>query len=238
MQADLRSFLPKSMKSLVRSTRANLDIKLDFSKFGRLYRKYRNHTMIPKPLYVENLRVAEMTLPLDGDVVECGTWRGGMAAGVAEVLGTSKKYFLFDSFEGLPPAKEVDGHEAIAWQNDTQSSNYFDNCAADVSYAATAMAMAGVNYECIKGWFENTVPGNTLVKISLLRLDGDWYESTMTCLVHLYPKVVKGGYVIIDDYAVWDGCSRAVHDFLSSIKSKSRIHCGPRGVAYIIKLDD
>jgi hypothetical protein len=50
--------------------------------------------------------------------------------------------------------------------------------------------------------------------IAVLRLDADWYESTITCLTHLYPHIAPGGIVIIDDYKEWDGCARAVHEFL------------------------
>jgi len=60
----------------------------------------------------------------------------------------------------------------------------------------------------------------------------------MICLKHFYPKVATGGVIIIDDYPTWDGCSRAVHDYLSEIKSQSRISRGVKyGVAYIIKND-
>jgi O-methyltransferase len=74
-------------------------------------------------------------------------------------------------------------------------------------------------------------------EIALLRLDGDWYESTMDCLKYLFPKVVQKGIIIIDDYFTWEGCSKAVHDYLSSIKSTSRIYTSPGGVCYIIKQD-
>jgi O-methyltransferase len=96
----------------------------------------------------------------------------------------------------------------------------------------------GVENKCIQGWFDQTVPiFNDSNEISLLRLDGDWYDSTMVCLVHLFPKVVKGGIIILDDYYTWDGCSRAVHDYLSDIKTSSRIFTSEKGVCYIVKAD-
>ena len=50
-------------------------------------------------------------------------------------------------------------------------------------------------------------------QIAILRLDGDWYASTMICLEYLYDRVVSGGFVIIDDYGCYDGCRKAVDEF-------------------------
>ena len=98
------------------------------------------------------------------------------------------------------------------------------------------MNMASANFECVKGWFDNTIPGfNKINSIALLRLDADWYDSTMVCLKHFYPKVAENGIILIDDYYTWMGCSRAVHDYLSSVKSASRVFRSPAGVAYLIK---
>lgn len=203
-----------------------------------VYEKYSAFTMVKKDHYLDNLELVQNVLPLAGDVVECGVWRGGMIAGIAEILGKNRTYYLFDSFEGLPEAKEIDGASAIAWQKNTGGEMYFDNCSAEMSFAEKAMKKAGVTFRCIKGWFDQTVPVfNKTNKIALLRLDGDWYDSTMVCLKHLYPKVLKGGIIIIDDYYTWDGCSRAVHDYLSEIKSVSRISSTARGICYIVKMD-
>jgi len=69
----------------------------------------------------------------------------------------------------------------------------------------------------------------------LLRLDSDWYESTKQCLENLFDLVVDGGLVIIDDYYVWDGCARAVHDFLSKRGSLCKLQQSRGGVSFIIK---
>ena len=99
------------------------------------------------------------------------------------------------------------------------------------------MALTNTRFDCVKGWFSDTVPHHPNQPIALLRLDGDWYDSTMVCLQNLYPKVVTGGIIIIDDYYSWDGCSKAVHDYLSSIQSVSRILTGFNRIAYIVKKD-
>ena len=211
------------------------DYRNKINKYSKFYFKNKKYTMIDKKTYINNLKIAEKAKKIDGDIVECGVWRGGMIAGIAELIGAKSKYFLYDSFEGLPEAKEIDGQSALNWQNDVGGEHYYDNCKAEINYANEAMSTTGVDFELIKGWFDATVPSNKHDKISLLRLDADWYDSTMICLQHLFPKVVKGGIIIIDDYYVWEGCSKAVHDYLSEIKSNCRIYQMDNRVAYIIK---
>ena len=74
--------------------------------------------------------------------------------------------------------------------------------------------------------------------IAVLRLDGDWYDSTMLCLEHLLPLAVPGGLMLIDDYYTWDGCARAVHDYLSREQAAERIEKTSGGVAYIVRRSD
>ena len=193
--------------------------------------------MIKEQTFKENLKlVLQLPSNVNGDIVECGVWRGGMSAGIASLLGNKHKYYLFDSFEGLPEAKNIDGQAAIAWQNNKNSDEYYDNCKAEIDFAQKAMTLSGCDFEIIKGWFSDTLQLYTsLSKIAILRLDGDWYDSTMECLVNLFPKVADGGYIIIDDYFSWDGCAKAVHDYLSQTKSSCRIHTSKGGVCYLIK---
>lgn len=65
----------------------------------------------------------------------------------------------------------------------------------------------------LEGWFRDTLPTAPVDKLSVLRLDGDLYESTMDGLVNLYPKVSPGGFVIVDDYGNIQACKAAVHDY-------------------------
>ena len=202
--------LPSSIRILLaRSLRA--------LQYRGLHRKYRDFTMAPAAPFWRNLLIANETRHVDGCVVECGVWRGGMSAALAEVLGPDRHYFLFDSFEGLPPAGSEDGDRAKAWQEDTSSATYFDNCRAPVEFAERAMQMSGARkYTIVKGWFEQTLPAfSPPAPIAILRLDGDWYQSTLVALEALFQHLAPGGIVIMDDYYAWDGCSRAVHDFLS-----------------------
>lgn len=205
-------------------------------KYFFILMRFRAFTMVPHISYFHNLKIASEIRNKKGSVVECGTWKGGMIAGIAQVMGADHEYYLFDSYEGLPPVTEKDGESAAAWQNNVSSGLFYDNCLASVNDARSAMSKAGINApNIIKGWFEDTLPGIEIPGgIALLRMDGDWYDSTMQILKNLFPQVLPGGLIIIDDYYTWDGCTRAVHDYLSEEKRSERIQSF-HGVCYIIK---
>jgi O-methyltransferase len=200
-----------------------------------VYEKYAAFTMIPQSDFILNLQLAETVSSVDGAVVECGVWRGGMIAGIAEVLGSSREYVLCDSFQGLPEAQPIDGHAALVWQSNTRGPNYHDNCAAPEEVARAAMAFSPAQrIQVVAGWFEKTLPGVRIDNgIALLRLDADWYESTIACLENLYDQVVPGGIVIVDDYYTWDGCARAVHDFLARRKVTVRVRQWASAICYL-----
>jgi O-methyltransferase len=125
----------------------------------------------------------------------------------------------------LPPAQDVDGKAAIDWQQAKNAPGYHDNCSAGPEFAERAMRLAGIeSFHLKKGWFEQTLPAfKPPAPIALLRLDGDWYDSTMVCLSHLFDFVTPGGLILLDDYYTWDGCARALHDFLSRRSAVERI---------------
>lgn len=205
--------------------------------FNNLYVKYKNFSVIPKDTFIENLYLCKRFSAVDGCVVECGVWKGGMVAAIAEIMSSHRQYYLFDSFDGLPPAQEIDGEAAKAWQKDTSSPWYFDNCRVEIEFAEKAMQLSGAKrYQLIKGWFSETLANfSPNQQIAVLRLDSDWYNSTMQCLNGLYKYVVKGGLIIIDDYYTWDGCAKAVHEFLSINQLPDKIYQSSKGVCYIVK---
>jgi O-methyltransferase len=185
--------------------------------FRKIFRKFREFTMVPENTYIANLHLAAQVRRVPGDIVECGTWRGGMIAGIADVLGADRHYRLFDSFEGLPLAKEIDGEAALAWQRDTSGPNYFNNCRASEDEAKRAMSLsAGKRYTIVKGWFNQTLSTVGAGPIALLRMDADWYESTKEILDNLGHCVVPGGLIIVDDYYSFEGCTRAVNEFAAA----------------------
>jgi len=237
-----RVFFKRVLHSLgydiTKITKEALESKKKYNQYNTLFEKYSNYTMIPQTTFIKNLELCEIITSGEGAVVECGVWRGGMIAAISELLGSnSKEYHLFDSFEGLPLAKDIDGKEAIEWQNNKESPFYYDNCKAEKDLAEQAMRLAKcVNFQIHKGWFDNNMR-NIIFKngIDILRLDADWYESVMICLENLFPKINIGGALLIDDYYTWEGCSKAVHDYLSKYKLPYRIKQYDKLLAYIIK---
>ena len=214
----------------------DLAIRIRERRFYDTYKHFRGYTMIRPYEYVANLKLARQAASVPGAIVECGTWKGGMIAGIAELFGKDRDYFLFDSFEGLPKVEPVDGPAAKQWQEATDSPRYFNNCTASEEDAATAMSLANVtNANLVKGWFEDTLPQATFPNgIAVLRMDADWYKSTYQILSSLFPVVNENGLILIDDYYIWDGCSKAVHDYLSEHKRPERIS-SYRGVCFINK---
>lgn len=121
-------------------------------------------------------------------------------------------------------------------QLNTESPNFYDNCTASEIDAARAMSLAGIrDATLVKGWFENTLPLATFPNgIAILRMDADWYKSTYQILESLFPFLNENGLIVIDDYFLWDGCSRAVHDYLSENDLAERID-SHSGVCFIRK---
>lgn len=209
----------------------------EYTKYLRIYKEFADFTMIPRDTYIKNLILCESFLNKTGAVVECGVWRGGMIAGIARLFSDDRQYYLFDSFEGLPQAQDIDGKAIKTWQANKTSPAYYDNCKAEESFAQEAMKRSGAkNFHIKRGWFDKTMPDfPPEQQIAILRIDADLYDSTLLCLKNLYKYVAKGGCIIIDDYYTWEGCSKAVHDFLSQSKSADRIYQYYNDVCFIAK---
>ena len=63
---------------------------------------------------------------------------------------------------------------------------------------------------------EDTLPAAAPDTIALLRLDTDWYESTAHELRHLYPRLSRGGILLVDDYGHWSGARKAVDEYFGA----------------------
>lgn len=167
---------------------------------------------------------------IEGDVVECGVWKGGSMMAVAYALqklsNTKRNLYLFDTYEGMsqPTDKDVahfnvDAQTLLNSENETEREAY-------VCYAAIEEVkenLRSTNYPTgklhfVKGKVEDTIPESAPNKIALLRLDTDWYESTRHELEHLFPRLVPGGVIIIDDYGYWKGCRQATDEYLKNYK--------------------
>jgi O-methyltransferase len=150
-----------------------------------------------------------------GDVIEVGVWRGGATIFMRAVLRmcgeSNRRVWVADSFEGLPPpdparypADAGDAH----WQLPELAVSL-----AEVKANFDRYGMLDRQVRFLPGWFRDTLPTAPIDALALLRIDGDMYESTMVALRALYPKVSRGGYVIIDDYGALQSCRQAVDDF-------------------------
>lgn len=152
------------------------------------------------------------TKDIDGDFIETGVWMGGMcilAKSVYDELGLNKKVFVADSFEGLPKPDPKYPHD----NGDTHYlSEYLKVSINKVKDNFSIFNCLDENVIFLKGWFKDTLNTDKIEKLSILRLDGDMYESTWDSLNSLYHKLSSGGYCIIDDY-LHKGCKEAVNDF-------------------------
>lgn len=185
---------------------------------------------------------------VQGAIVECGVWKGG-AVGLAALAlkgidpSPRRALHLFDAFDDIcAPDPTVDGERAIQEFPDARPREAGERPVA-VAGAYDAIGGHGTVEGCRDlierrigypsglvhyhvGWFQDTLPkvAPTIGPIAVLRLDGDWYASTMVCLEHLYDLVEPGGFVIVDDYGAYEGCRRAVDEFLAARQQRPFLH--------------
>jgi O-methyltransferase len=174
---------------------------------------------------------------IEGEIVECGVWRGGSMQAIARVLAargdTSRELHLFDTFEGMPPPGAEDvkhGGPPAAQLLRERPRTHNVWAVADLEDVRAGMARVPYPAERIHyhpGLVEDTIPGAAPERIALLRLDTDWYASTRHELEHLYDRVSSGGVVIIDDYDYWDGSRKAVDEFMAA--TGARLLLAPMG---------
>ena len=186
-----------------------------------------------------------ITNNIDGDIVEIGVWRGGsmlaMLLSLEELNSTDRKIHLYDTFDGMTEPTEYDVMHGVSALDFTKA-HYNTN---DIS------VMCKVTIDEVKNNIQtncnypkeliNYHKGDILKtdffpdKISVLRLDTDWYESTKFELDNFYDRVSIGGIVIIDDYGCWDGARKAVHEFLDSRHISVNLIDATHGAVFFVK---
>ena len=171
-----------------------------------------------------------------GDFAECGVWRGGsvlaMVMALQELGDEGRRIRLYDTFEGMtrPSERDVSRFDAPALEHWDESGRrmtpwapLFDPDVVDEAGVREVVLSTGYpaeNLEFVAGPVEETLPDRAPRELALLRLDTDWYESTRHELVHLYPRLVDGGVLIVDDYGHWEGCRRAVDEYFDEEGSR------------------
>jgi hypothetical protein len=186
------------------------------SKFGRLYDLVQPYSMLSyarlRALYAAVCHIAKSGVP--GDVVECGTARGGSAAlmGLAlKEVDHSRHLWVYDTFQGLPAPTLEDPDYHIA-------KHFTGTCRGqleDVTQLFDRLSISSFSH-CVKGMFQETLPLTEVKAVAVLHVDGDWYDSVLTCLECLWERVTPGGIVQIDDYGHWEGARKAVNEFFAS----------------------
>jgi hypothetical protein len=192
-----------------------------------VYLKVREFTLLSLERIVANIRAIDYVLRrnIPGAVVECGIWRGGstMAMALASVEHP-RDLWMYDTFSGMTDPTEVDidfrGKSAsIRMREDARKDRSVRgsvHCFASLEDVRANMQSTGYPTEMlrfIEGPVEKTIPENLPETIALMRIDTDWYESTRHELEHLFPRLVPGGVLIIDDYGSWKGSKKAVDEF-------------------------
>ena len=198
-----------------------------------LFLKVRPFTMVSYERLENAYELAEdiEKRKIAGAFVECGVWKGGAAAVVAVVAAKKeekRQLWLFDSFEGLPEPTPQDGVRAKEYAGGRTSGTLasIGKCVGPLQDVQQLffhkLRLSGDTVHIEQGWFQDTLAAakERVGSIALLRMDADWYESTRCILENLFDNVVAGGYVIIDDYYCWEGCKKAVDEFLA----KRNIH--------------
>jgi len=214
------------MGYLVIKNKLPSDIESD-EEFISVLEKCKDYTMVAADrsyaLFEAVKYVVGAAVP--GDFVECGVWRGGQSMLVAHTLIKLNQFdrtlWLFDTFAGMSRPTEQDvylvtGETAESlWEAD-KKDDHNNWCYASLeevqkNVSTTNYPKDKINF--VKGKVEDTIPKIMPEKISILRLDTDFYESTYHELTHLFPRLEKGGVLIIDGYGSWKGSKEAVDQY-------------------------
>jgi hypothetical protein len=175
----------------------------------------------PSPASAANIKIilnlVKSVTHLDGDLAECGVYRGRTLIPMGLYLAQNnlpKKLYGFDSFEGFGNLDR--GGPA---ENAYIQAHGFD--CADTSYEIVRQMVDRFGLSdravLIKGFFEKTLHNAAWTRFCFVHLDVDLYDSYRTCLRFFYERMVPGGIILLDEYndPPWPGCNRAVDEFLA-----------------------
>lgn len=185
------------------------------------------HTAL-KTVHAENI---------EGSFVECGVWKGGniiIAKKFFDSIGDKREVIAYDTFTGMTPPTEKDGKKA----NDKFADVGDSWCESPLEEVKSYISKYDIDLNeirfvvgdvCKTLYVEKNIPN----KISILRLDTDFYDSTLAELDVLYPRLVKGGYLILDDYGHWEGCKKAVDEYFGEQYVKKHFEVVDKGCVMV-----
>ena len=210
----------------IRPIKKELDYPPDVDpEFVELFKTIQPYTMtsLERALALSQSVEYVIRQNIPGDIVECGVWKGGSMMAVAKTLmqlNASRPLHLFDTFEGMSEPTEHDrdlygnrADEQMESEEKNESLVWAYSPLDDVRKNVLSTGYDSELIKFVKGKVEDTLPEHAPDRISLLRLDTDWFESTYHELQTLYPRLSVGGVLIIDDYGHWAGARKAVDQY-------------------------
>jgi O-methyltransferase len=199
---------------------------LGLGEFRRYFDRAAPRTLVsPDRCYVL-YTLLRQAMHLEGDVWECGVFRGGTAAMMASLLKDqcpTKRLYLFDTFEGMP---ETDA------DRDLHNAGDFSETSLE-----SVAAFVGNGDLCVfrKGFIPDTFVGLESAQVAFAHIDVDIYKSIMDCLNFIWPRLSQGGFIVFDDYGfpTCPGARAAVDEFFHA--KDFRPLCLPTGQALVFK---
>lgn len=229
----LNKFLNKFGYKVINSKKINVPYDIE-NEFINIYQKAKNYSTTSLERMYSSFKAIQYILKnrISGDIVECGVGQGGImmlcALTMLKMNNTKKKLYLYDTYEGMsePTDKDIRSYDNLPamdkWKNLQEKKinkwSYFPLEEVKKNLHSTGYPREKLIF--IKGKVEDTIPDIIPDKISILRLDTDWYESTYHELCYLFPKLSEGGVIIIDDYGHWKGSREAVDKYFNENNTK------------------
>lgn len=213
-------------REVARVTSHVADIEAMYPEFTAAWRTVSPHTLTSVPLGFALWNACRylVTGGIDGAVVECGVWRGGSMMLAALALAGEprpREIRLFDTFDNFAGGVTVDddGFVVPGGQfTDTREAALLDGVGeADVVGRVVGAGHPAERVVTVPGKVQDTLPEQAPDRIALLRLDTDHYDSTRHELEHLYPRLVPGGVLIVDDYGRLAGATEAVDEYFAGL---------------------
>ncbi len=199
------------------------DLDLEDELFMELYEKVKTFTMTSMTDVYSLYNALNFITKnkIEGDFVECGVWRGGSAMFMANYLVAKnlfdRRIYLYDTFSGMtdPGSYDIDLHGNSA--DSDKAINWKPASLEVVKENMNSTKYPEEKIFFIKGDVNKILKDNTPNKISILRLDTDWYESTRSELKYLYPKLTTHGILILDDHGYWLGARKAAEEYFDHL---------------------